>query len=262
MPLSTPTGLLNTKLLHSADGAPTVTTAAITTVNNSLLVVGIAAMSKGFSDTENYATSASTLTASGLTFTKVIARNDDGSKGFLYTSLLELWTAPVTTGASITLTWSNTLNTNGLNSATKVTVEAFYFTGHHATQDGATCSSIALASPLGAMTLSGAPALTSTVVLAREIEADVATDITATPDTSGGFVEIYDHSVLAGSEGAACMETQYRTASTATAVEWDDINANAIAVFGVPIGLGFEIIAAAGAPPRIITPITSTVLTV
>lgn len=246
MALSAPTGLLNTKLLHSSDGAPSVTSGSITTVDNSLLVVSLAAMSVGNSATDNYSTANSTLSGGGLTWTKRVAVNDDGTKGFNYTSLQEIWTAPVTTGASITLTWSNTLNTSGSGDATRVTLHVFYFTGHHATPTGATCSTIALSDPLGGMTLSGAPASTSTVILAREIEADATTDITATPDTSGGFTELYDVPAVSGSEGYACLQAQYRTGSTSTAVEWDDINANSIAVFGSPMGLGLEIVAAAG----------------
>jgi hypothetical protein len=241
---------LNTKLLDSANGTLSVTSGSFTPQSNSLLVVVIGVMAcTDASGPPVIDTANSSLSGGSLTWTRRIGVNS-GGMSFSYSRCLEIWTAPVGTAASMTLNWTNTFDqgTFATTEATRVAVQAFSYTDYDTgTPTGATCSDSTLStSGTGAMTLSGSPASSSWVVLAREINQDGTTDITATPDTGGGFAEIYDVPAVTGSEGYACMETQERTGSTSTSVEWDDINANAQTVFGEAIGVGLEIKASGG----------------
>jgi hypothetical protein len=62
------------------------------------------------------------------------------------------------------------------------------------------------------------------VVASRSWTTNGSTDTNATPDTSGGWTEVYDTLQLGIFGGYSCVETQIRTGSTSTDVRWDDVN--------------------------------------
>jgi hypothetical protein len=236
---------LNTKLLDSTSGTVSVTTPSpFTPSDSSLLVVVVGLLGLHSPGGDVPATASSTLSGGSLTWTKRVSGNT-GDIDTFYGGLHEIWTAPVTTGASMTLTWANSGDQIGASDATRVALQVFDLTGYDtSTPTGGTASDTTLGtSGSGPLTLSGAPASDSVVIASRYINQNGTTNITAT--AGSGWSEIYDHDAVSGSEGYACLETQQRTGSTSTSVSWVEINANAQAVFGEAIGLALEIKAAA-----------------
>lgn len=246
---------VNTKLLDTTNGAISVTSASFTPQANSLLVVDInclANVASGTIDTAN-----STLAGGSLAWTKRTSANS-GAMGFNYSQCVEQWTAPVGgSPSSMTLNWQNTYNAASSSDAVRVAVQAVSHTGYDTGSPiGAIASDATLGtSGTGAMTLSGAPASSSIVHAMRGVTQDGTTDITATADTSDGFSEVYDNPTVSGSEGYTCMQSQERTGSTSTGVAWDEINVEAVAVFGEALGLAIEIKMAA-APAGDLPPLT------
>lgn len=228
---------INVKL--SDTGTISVTTGSFTPQNDSLLVAVVSCIAH--SSAGNIATANSTVSGGSLTWTKRASINS-GALGFSYSHCLELWTAPVGTAGSMTLTFANTLDANGADGS-KTAIQIFSYTGYN-TGDvvGATITGAALSNPTGALTLSAPPASDSMVVAARSFQPDAASDVTAT--AGSGWDEIYDNA--SGAVGFSCLETQQRTASTSDGVVWTDINDQNTAVFGT-LGLAVELKAAAGA---------------
>ena len=232
---------VNTKVLHSTDGAISATIPSFTPQANSIVCVVVHVLCVGASAPDVIAHANSSLTG-GLTWTKRVGV-DGGAMSFNYSMCTEFWTAEVGGSPSaIAPVWSNTIaSASGTNDAARVAFHVFSRTGYDTGSPiGANASDATLGtSGTGAMTLSGAPATSSYVYAARGIAQDGTTDITAT--AGSGWTEVYDVATVTGSDGYACLETQERTSSTSTSVAWTEINANSQAVFGEALGVAIEI---------------------
>lgn len=227
------TNRINTKIADTA-GAISVATASFTPSNSSLLCVILTITC------DTGAVNANTTVSGGsLTWTKRLAIDDSGSG---YNTTLEFWTAPVATGASMTVTVANTANAATGSDHTRVSIKVFDFTGYDTGSPvGATASTAATWSDgAQSLTLSANPASASYVMAARAFVEDAANDVTATHGT--GWTELSDNFVLAGSEGYACLQAQYRTGSTSTTVGWDDVNVEGLGLFaGLSSAIAIEI---------------------
>jgi hypothetical protein len=190
-------------------GTGDFTTTSFTPPSLSLLVVCVATMRVS---TATDLTSSITVSGGGWTFTPRVGR---GSSTSVYSISQRIFTAPVTTGASMTLT----IGTGGVNMqfyAVSVVAYTGYDTG---TPTAATGSLLVedTGSPDGAQSfvLSAAPATTSEVVAAITMDKD------AVGTTQGsGWTEIHDLQ----SGGAGGIQSQIRTGSTSTTVDWADTN--------------------------------------
>lgn len=224
---------INSKV--STTGTGNAVSASFTPPDNSLLVAVINPMCH--SSAGNVATANSSVSGGSLTWTKRVSI-DSGALGFSYSHCLEIWTAPVTTGGSMTVTHANTLDCDGADGR-KTAFQIFSYTGYDTgTPTGALITGSALSDPTGALTLSGAPSTSSVVIASRSFQPDAASDVTATP--GDGWTEIYDNA--SGAVGFSCLETQERTGSTSDSVAWTDINDQNTAVFST-LGAALEILA-------------------
>lgn len=222
----TRTDLLNTKIL-SANGFDlplTGTSGAFNPPDNSVLfvVLAINCETNAQGDTFGTATTMSDSINGTTGWTRVstlLIETDD-----FFEHLLEVWRRDIVTGASMTVTPSNPTADSFTVSVPRIAMQIFAYEDVNATPVGATASDSTLSDPTGAMTLSGTPAASSHVIAARTLYMDDTADTTATPDTGGGFSEIYDNAASAGDPGFLTLQTQIRTGSTSTGVEWDDIN--------------------------------------
>jgi hypothetical protein len=154
-----------------------------------------------------------TNTAS-LVFTKQI----DFSEAVANFHRVVIWTAPVTTGVSMTVTV-------GTGSTTcELTVQSVYYTGYDTgTPTGATATGTATTAGATTITLSGAPATTSEVLGLDGADTNSGTnDITAGTGWS---------QQLTGASGVGNCFTQIqtRTSSASTAVLWNVASGNALA---------------------------------
>jgi hypothetical protein len=204
---------LNTKiqLNTNLDG----TTSSFTPQSNSLLVVVVDVI--GNTNARDFTVS---LSGGGLTFTERVTAS---SRSWSYFNRTSIFTAPVSTAAPMTIT------VNGSTTASPTdhiaSVQAFSFTGYNSSSaTGATASDNSLVDGQNPMTLSVSPASSSVVVASRSWTTNGSTDTNATPDTSGGWTEVYDTLQLGIFGGYSCVETQVRTGSTSTDVRWDDVN--------------------------------------
>jgi len=204
--------LVRTALFSEAStanwGASSFTTSAFTPSNDSLLVVRVAATSQfGSGDVEGTISLSATLGSPTLQLTSPDATTwEYGDR---------IWTIPITTGASMTLTvdcgetiWVyrvHVLQYTGHDTATPVGATA---TGTDADGDGA-----------ASITLSASPATTSEVVAFANVSMASGTNA-FTPGT--GWTEVYDEA-LADWSG---WQVQTRTGSTSTTVAWDDLSSS------------------------------------
>jgi hypothetical protein len=219
----------------ATQGTSSYTTGSFTTSSSSLLVVGVGCEENGSTDTldANLAISSSP----SLTFTQRVDVAVTGGFG----SVARIYTAPVASGASTTLTLScGTVNV------------AFYgvsvvgYTGYNTgTPTGATgsntqTSGFATPNP-GSLTLSGAPASSS------EVFACVTVNESTTGVTPGSaFTEITD--VFNSSWGD--FESEVRGSSTSTTVDWVDMRPGAGALFNwAAVAVEIQAAAAAAANP-------------
>lgn len=207
-------------------------TGTFTPSNSSLLV----AIFVGAWDTSDPA-GITTISGGGWTWTQ---RKEQVSSG-LFSSwlLISIWTAPVTTGASMAITFGN-LNPGG-RTFYGATCHVFDYVGYNTgSPTGATAGDQNLGDAAANITLSGAPASTSEVLAAS---AFTTSDGSARGATEGsGWTEIYDQ----GAAGVnAAMQTQYRGSSTSTDVAFANMNTGAAASFGtMSIAAAIEIKAA------------------
>lgn len=185
------------------------TTGSFTPSNNSLLVVVYAGTTSGAVD-QNLANITISDTA-GLTWTEQQAVKSTTS-GTVQVHA-KVWTAPVATGASMTITISGYDSTN-----VSAHAQVFDFTGHDSgTPIGGKITGTNLGSGAVNITLDAAPASGDYTLAWRAAEAAGSGKLTATP--TSGWNEEYD----VGTSGWACLQTQTRTGSTSTAVQWDDV---------------------------------------
>lgn len=212
-------------------GAAAFETSSFTPPDNSLLVVSVSLIENGGS---NPPLADLTIAGGGLTFT---ARASDSADTAFATSTV-IYTAPVTTGASMTLTLDCGSRMVGVYSVSVVA-----YTGHNSSSPtGATATGHQVGGFGGpptpaSITLSGNPAATSEVVAA------VGTDRAPNPGTEPGtgWTELHDlHNTSWGG-----LQTECRTGSTSSSVAWADLRSGGGALFNFAAA-AVEIVVATG----------------
>src|SRR6266853_323570 len=205
--------------------ATSVTTASFTPADNSLVVVFAGLQSSNNS-------LAASISGGSLTWTKQAQAGVDVSN-FGHFSIL--WTAPVTTGASMTVTVGN-MPSDG---TAEGIVHVFYYTGYNtSTPVGGTASATAAFNSAVNLTLSSAPATTSEVIAgASDDTGSGAANIT----TGTGWTQQTHVSDTANTDS----QTQTRTSSTSTNVLW---NSNAAGTNGCAVAIEIVVATAAGNP--------------
>lgn len=191
-------------------GTGNFTSNSFTPADNSLLVVGGAFVENNGTTTDP--TSAFTISGGSLTFTE---RATAVASPTAFNSLVKIWTAPVTTGAPMTLALSTSGRTAGLYG-----VSAVCYTGYNTgTPVGGTASGqqnggFGSAPNPVSLTLSGAP------VSGDEVFGFVFADKTTANITPGSaFTEIDD----LNNSNWGSLESEIRTGSTSTTVDWVDL---------------------------------------
>lgn len=215
-------------------GTGTFTSAAFTPPSSSLLtvVVGFAENAGGTNPAADFVITDS----GGHTWTQRFLLNTTGG----FATALAVFTTPISTGASMTVSF--TCNSRNISWwAPSIFAHTGYNTG---APIGATVSQISnnfgAASPTPwSITLSGAPATTSEVIGAVAADRDTAG---ATQGT--GYTEIHDVSNPTATIGGG-TETEARTGSTSTTVDWQAIRPLGGNLFNF-IVVGFEVQAAGG----------------
>ncbi len=200
--------------------ATSVTTASFTPADNSLVVVFAGLQSSNNS-------LAASISGGSLTWTKQAQAGVDVSN-FGHFSIF--WTAPVTTGASMTVTVGN-MPSDG---TAEGVVHVFYYTGHNisAPVGGTASATVAFNSTVN-LTLSSAPATTSEVIAGASDDTGAgAANIT----TGTGWTQQNHVSDTANTD----TQSQTRTSSTSTNVLW---NSNAAGTNGCAVAI--EIVVAA-----------------
>ena len=197
--------------------AVTIVTGSFTPSDNSLLVVIASVQDVNYS-----AASPSSLTISNtgpaLTWTSRLL-GDPANTTEVYVAHARIWTAPITTGAPMTVTIGNPGWPNGRGGATVVVVD---YTGYdHISPIGATAGPTdtpTTGGTPGSITLSGAPATTSEVIAA--ITSGIGSTGSVHSVEGSGWTELYDLS----NDGGQAMQVQARAGSTSTTVAWADVN--------------------------------------
>jgi hypothetical protein len=207
--------LARTNLLgmHSGGGnfgSGNFTTASFTPPNNSLLVVGGSCIENGGSTDP---TTLFSVSGGSLTFTEQKVSSTNVTSFGTFT---KVWTAPVSTGTSMTLAF-----TLGGRNVNEYSVSVVAYTGYNtgspigATATGAVNSGFSGPPDPASITLSGAPATDS------EVFGWIGIDKSTVGVTPGaGFTEI-DDLLIAGAFGGA--ESEVRTGSASTTVNWVDL---------------------------------------
>lgn len=180
------------------------TTNSFTPPDNSLLVVVATQLKQADSAT---AVQNATISGGGLTWTRRVYQ---GAAGFYMTGLV-IWTAPVTTGASMTVT----VNAND-GDVSQISIQPIAYTDYDSV--GATvANTVDAADGAFSLTLGSAPGFHDEVVAA--ISATNATGGHVRVDPGSGWTEVSD----SGIAGLAEMQVQYRKGSTSTSVAWADV---------------------------------------
>lgn len=220
-------------------GTGNFTTGSFTPPDSSLLVVAVGLVENNGSTTDP--STAITLSGGSLTWTARIAI---ASSPTSFPTGIRVFTAPVTTGTSMTLTAGS-----GGRAAGMYAVSAVAYTGYDTgTPTGATASGQQNGGFSGpptpaSLTLSGAPSTTSESFAAVAMDKSV---IGVTPGSSPTtWTEIHD--TMQNTDWGG-LETEVRTASTSTSVSWDDLRSGGGALFNFA-AVALEIRAApAGGP--------------
>lgn len=210
MPLSAPTRVLATT--ETGFGTSTsFTTSAFTPANNTLLVVFVNITQVGC----NYSAYPS-LTISGGSLSwdpvraSVLAAPSAGAGKFQ--ALLGVYTAQVSTGASMSITISGLTS----SSTSHYDVEVYTFTGYNTSSPiGATATGTGVGPGSTSITLSASPASTSYLMAGRSLAPSVGGG-TATPGAS--WSTAYDSGATAG--GFCVAEQMDITGVTSTTVNW------------------------------------------
>jgi hypothetical protein len=184
-------------------------TGSFTPADNSMLVA--VHIGQFNSDSEADISARMSVSGGGLTWTRRVYRNNTDTN---YDTCITIFTAPVTTGASMTVT--GTINTTTPTSRTwdKHLLQVFEVIG--AGGFGATAADSGNDTGPKSITLSAAPAASSLVIAA------VCSDDSAGAATpASGWTELRD---VNGGTGMA-LQTQYRSGSTSQTVGWDIVDA-------------------------------------
>lgn len=225
-------------------GTGSFVTGSFTPPNNSILVVSVSLIQNGGSSTP---LTDLTISGGGLTYTaRASSSIDEG--GSFYTGT-RIYTAPVATGASMTITLDC-----GSRSIGEYSISVVALTGYNtSTPTGVTGTNAQTSGFSGppdpaSLTLSGSPASTSYIVGAIGIDKSVAN---CSPGSS--WTELHDvHNTDWGG-----LETQYRTSYTGTSVDWTDVRAGGGALFNWA-AVAVEIVAAGGAIEQAVSAATET----
>lgn len=203
-----------TSQTEDTTGTISHTTAAFTPPDSCILVAHCGVVNgAGVSDVRT----GMTLSGGGLTWTKRAGPNP-GLVG-TYTSCHEVWTAPVVTGASMTITYSHAGNVGSDRSRATIQVHSF-ISGTTAPEIGTpnTASGAHDQGDAGVtITLGSAPA-SSSIVSASRYYSSNGFDPNATPGT--GWTELADTTY----NGYGALQSQYRGSSTSTSVVWNDVS--------------------------------------
>lgn len=212
-------------------GTGTYTTAAFTPSDASLLVAIVSVMEdSGSSDPSSDLTISD---SAGLTWTSQAAVGDASS----WSIGQRVWTAPVTTGVSMTVTVDC-----AARNIYQYFVEVADYTGYGGVGQVGTNAALPT-DGAGTVTLAGAPAATSEVIGA--IMQD-CTGVGGAAPLDGTYTELYDLDSLSGSASQA----QARAAgSTSASFSWSDVGVGASLVKAT--GIAVEITEAGAAPTPI-----------
>lgn len=191
-------------------GAGNYVSSSFTPPSASLLVVGVSCIENGGSTDP---TTLLSVAGGSLTFTEQIAASTNVTSFGTFT---KIFTAPVSTGASMTLT----INLGGRN-VNEYSVSVVAYTGYNtgsavgATATGTKNSGFTGPPDPASITLTGAPATDS------EVFAWIGVDKSTLGTTPGvGWTEVDDLYIASAFGGA---ESEVRTASTSTTVSWVDL---------------------------------------
>ncbi len=243
--------LSRTSLLGQISPTPTgnfgtgnFVTNAFTPPDNSLLVVGVSIIENNGTTTDPL--SAITVSGGGWTYT--------GGPGVSvsptsYPTATKIFTAAVGTGASMTLT----IGTGG-RAIGEYAVSVVAYTGYNT---GAPTGATATGSQNGgfsgppspfSITLSAAPASTNEVFAVAGMDKSAAG---ATPGTAGTWTEVDD---LTNTDWGG-LESEVRTGSTSTTVDWADLRSGGGALFNVAaVAVEVKVAAAAGPVLPVVVP--------
>lgn len=215
--------LSRTDLLGAISGASgtfgtgAYTTSPFTPPNNCLLVAGVSAIENGGSTP--LLTDLTIADSAGLTWTNRVEQ----SAATAFSTGTRIWTAPVTTGTSMTITLDC-----GTRDIAEYSISVVAYTGYNTTTPtGATATGSQVGGFSGpptpaSITLSPAPAATS------EVFAVVGMDKNTADCTPGStFTEIHD----VENTNWGGLESEARTGSTSTTVDWTDMRPNGGAIF-------------------------------
>ena len=208
------TGLQNYQA-QDTSGVISFTTGAFTPADDSILVVHCGVVNgAGGADVR----SGMVLSGGGLTWTRQAGPTGGTVSG--YTAAQEIWTAKVTTGASMQLTYSHSGNV-GSDRAWGM-IQVHEITSDSASPEIGTPNVIVGAHDQGdaaaSLTLPSAPAASSIVSAARHYNSNGG-DGAATEGS--GWTEVYDQT--ASTNGYGSMQSQYRGGSTSTSVDWANL---------------------------------------
>lgn len=215
----------------STNTSTSAVTPSFTPSDNSLLVVAFVAGYAGTSVLANF-----TISGGGLTWTERIAfqTTSDGEN-----TVVKVWTAPVTTGASMQITITTPSMSNAERQAARM-LYAFDYTGYDTTSPiGASVTAINQGSGAVSISLSAAPAASSEVLAFCANVPSGATSPTATP--ASGWTEIYDTAY----NDRMHAQCQARSGSTSTSVDWDDVSVGDTVFGDDSVAFALEIKAAA-----------------
>jgi hypothetical protein len=217
MPLSR-TNLLG-QITSGNFGTGNFVSTAFTPASNSLLVVGVAYVENSGTTTDP--TSALTISGGSLTWTQ---QQTAVAAPTAFPTLVKIWTAPVTTGASMSVT----LSAGGVRSAGLYGVSAVCYTGHNT---GSPVGGTATGSQNGGFT--GPPDPKSITLSAPPAAGDevfgfvFADKNTAGTSPGSAFTEIDD----LNNTNWGSLESEIRTASTSTTVDWVDLRPGGGSIF-------------------------------
>lgn len=195
-------------LASPPQGTGAFSTGSFTPPDNSLLVALVLGGTDSPASENSYVTTGGSLTWTKRVF-ETITYSGDGL-------LIQFWTAPVTTGASMTVTSTHT----GINSY-NMSIWPYAYTGYDTGSPIGGTASDNDATGTNSLTLSATPASTSEVIAALMLGSATATP---TPPTTGvtvtagsSFTAILQQTIT---NSFARWQTQSRTSSTSTAVSW------------------------------------------
>ena len=218
------------------------TTGAFTPPNSSLLVVAVFAHANVLgADISADMTIADSETLTWTSRVVIGSATADGGG-------LRIWTAPVTTGASMTITVDC-----GARDVWKYHVHRYAYEGYNTSSPTGATASAAVDSPADdeTITLSASPASTSEVVAAM---GEVFGGDTHSVTVGTGWTEIYEDTVAGD---FSLSQSQIRTGSTSTTVVWDDVDAGtAFANPGLFAALEIKV-ASAGITTEYVAPVAA-----